>query len=74
MSQDDLQVKTYSGLGYAERPKSFVWQGEKYRIARVENSWLEPGERHFRVLTTAGKRFHLWYDEAMDSWRLTAAD
>lgn len=69
MMSDDLEVKCYSGASYAERPVSFRWQSREYVVAGVEKSWIEPGERHFKVRTSEGLRFHLVY-EATDRWSL----
>lgn len=48
-----IQVTCYSGCSYADRPASFVWQGEKYEVKAIEKEWLEPGEKHFTVKTTS---------------------
>ncbi len=69
MVPDDLEVESYSGISYAERPVSFRWQSRGHVVAEVEKSWIEPGERHFKIRTTEGLRFHLVY-EAMDRWSL----
>lgn len=67
---NNLKVKCYSGQTYAERPRSFVWEGVEYEVAEVEKEWQEPGERHFQVKTKDNKRFQLCYNEAQDQWSL----
>jgi len=67
----NLKVDCYSGYTYAERPRSFQWEGVEYEVAEVEKAWQEPGERHFRVRTTDDKRFRLCYREAEKEWSLT---
>ena len=69
---EDAEVRCYSGQTYAERPESFRWQGEDYRIARIEKSWKEPGVKCFRVSTGGNKRFRLCYNEANGQWSVTA--
>lgn len=70
------RVTCYSGRSYADRPASFVWQGDKYEVKAIEREWLEPGQRHFVVVTTGEKaekdekRFHICYHEREDSWSL----
>ena len=69
---DNLEVSCYSGHTYAERPKSFLWQGLEYEVAEIEKSWQEPGERHFQVRTRDNKLFQLCYNETEQQWSLTA--
>ena len=74
-----VHVACYSGRSYADRPASFVWQDKKYEVKEIEREWLEPGERHFVVVTTSEKvekserdekRFEICYYEREDSWSL----
>jgi hypothetical protein len=67
----NLKVHCYSGQSYAERPKSFVWEGTEYEVEEIEKEWLEPGERHFQVRTKDNKLFQLCYNEFQDQWSLT---
>ena len=66
----DLKVICYSGYTYAERPESFIWQGNKYGIKEIEKEWLEPGEKYFQVRTENNKLFRLCYNEADDKWSM----
>ena len=68
---DNLEVNCYSGQTYAERPKSFVWEGIEYEVEKIERAWLEPGESHLQVRTRDNKLFKLCYNEAEDQWSLT---
>jgi len=61
------KVWCYSGWLYAERPDSFLWEGEVRRVEEVEKAWLEPGERHFLVRSGRGL-FELCYHELADEW------
>ena len=74
MSEKDthkpIHVTCYSGRSYADRPASFVWQGSKYEVEKIEKEWLEPGERHFVVKTDDDRSFELCYHESEDSWSL----
>ena len=67
---DTLKVKCYSGHTYAERPKSFEWQGVEYEVEQIEKAWQEPGERHFQVRTGDNKLFQLCYNEKDEQWSL----
>lgn len=68
---DILKVDCYSGHTYAERPRSFEWQGIKYEVEEIESAWQEPGTRYFRVKTRHNKFFRLCYNEAEKQWFLT---
>jgi len=63
-----VQVNCYSGHTYAERPKSFLWQGIEYKVKEIEKAWQEPSKKLFRVITPKGKRFELCYNETTDQW------
>jgi len=63
-----IQVNCYSGHTYAERPKSFLWQGTEYKVEEVEKAWQEPGKRLFKVITDRGETFELCYNEMNDQW------
>jgi len=68
---NNLKVNCYSGQTYAERPKSFLWEGVEYEVEEIEKEWREPGERHFQVRTKDNKLFQLCYNEPQDQWSLT---
>ncbi len=72
MTLDKLEVSCYSGHTYAERPKSFRWQGVAYEVAEIEKAWQEPGKRCFQVSTEDNKLFNLCYNETKQQWSLTA--
>jgi hypothetical protein len=75
-SSQTIHVTCHSGHSYADRPTSFVWNGELYEISEIEREWLEPGEKYF-IVQAAGaktpqdeKRFEICYDTREDIWRL----
>ena len=68
----EIKVNCYSGHIYAERPKSFLWQGAEYKVKEIEKAWQEPGKRIFKVITEDRKSFELCYNEATDEWSLRA--
>jgi uncharacterized protein (UPF0128 family) len=65
-----VQVKCYSSHTYAERPLSFLWQGEEYKVEEIEKAWQEPAKKLFKVITEDGKSFKLCYNEITDQWSL----
>jgi hypothetical protein len=68
---NNLKVNCYSGHTYAERPKSFEWEGQEYKVAEIEKAWVEPGKRYFQVRTEDNGLFRLCYNEAEERWSLT---
>ena len=67
---ENLKVNCYSGHTYAERPKSFEWEGVEYEVEEIEKAWVEPGEKHFQIKTRDNIQFRLCYNEAKDQWSL----
>ena len=64
-------VRCYSGQTYAERPKSFTWDGAEYEVAELAQEWRGVGTKNFRVRTKDNKLFQLCYNESQDQWSLT---
>jgi len=71
MEHEPIEVTCYSGHTYAERPKSFLWEGTEHRVKKVEKEWQEPGEKHFRIVTEDDRMFELCYYEDSDRWFAT---
>lgn len=71
MKNSTVKVTCYSGHTYAERPKSFEWQGITYDIDKIEKAWQEPGIRLFQIKTTDDKRFRLYYNKTDQQWSIT---
>jgi hypothetical protein len=65
-----IEVTCYSGNTYAERPVSFVWNGQLYRVVKIEKEWQEPDNKHFIVNTDASNIFELCYNVSHDVWSL----
>lgn len=65
MRLDKIEVKCYSGHTYAERPESFFWQDKEHKISKIEEEWLEPGKKFFRVTTEGEKPSHLCYNRRL---------
>lgn len=65
---NNLKVTCYSGHTYAERPKSFEWQGREYEVKEIEKAWQEPSKKLFKVITNKGEIFELCYNETEEQW------
>ncbi|HZW03066.1 MAG TPA: hypothetical protein VFF68_03995 [Anaerolineaceae bacterium] len=63
-------VECHSGYEYAERPVALQWEGERLTVDEVEAGWQIPGGKRFRVRTSDGRRFELFYGELYDEWRI----
>ena len=64
----DAVVECYAGYRYPERPRAFLWQGERVVVEEVERQWRTPAGPAFRVRAADGRRFTLTYDEAAGTW------
>jgi len=62
------EVRYYSGHTHAERPHSFLWDGQIREVEKIEKAGQEPGKRHFRVRTQDDNLFELCYHELRDEW------
>lgn len=69
-SQESVVVDCYAGAGYPERPRAFVWKGERHEVEDVERRWRTPAEYGFYVRTTEGTHVTLLYREREDRWIL----
>ena len=66
----DAIVECYAGHRYPERPRAFLWEGERMEVKAVERQWRTPAGLIFRVCTVEGHRFTLTYDEVSDTWNV----
>jgi hypothetical protein len=67
-------VECYAGYRYPERPRAFLWQGDRVVVEEVERSWRTPASPVFCIRAAGGRRFILAYDEAADVWDVRPAD
>ncbi len=68
MYQQLTKVKCYSGYTYPQEPKSFLWQGEEYKVFSIEKEWQEPGRKFFKIRTKDERVFELCYNQIEDQW------
>lgn len=52
------------------RPKAFLWQGRRYRIASLGRQWEDEDERHFLVMTADNRVYELAFLLQQAAWRL----
>lgn len=67
-----IKVHCYSGHTYADRPKSFMWEGREHQVDTIIKEWQEPGEKHFLTFSqSSDRKFELCYYEQEDKWALS---
>ena len=66
-------VECHAGFRYAERPRAFLWEGQRLEVAQVQARARTPQGFWFRVRTADGRLFELVYREAQDSWLIEPA-
>lgn len=69
-----IKVKAYSGSRAEERPMSFLWGDQEYKVKEVLETTHEEraGKRTkgFKIRTQEGDVFCLYYYEKEDEWYL----
>ena len=65
---NDHLVECHSGFSYAQRPIALQWEDNRYEVEAILSEWRTPEGKGFRVLTTDGREFELFYDEETQSW------
>ena len=61
-------VQCHSDFRYAEKPVSFQFAGETYKINRILSEWKSEDGYQFMVFTEQKNIFQLLYDEAQEQW------
>jgi hypothetical protein len=63
-------VECHSDFEYAEKPVALTWKDQRLEISEIVERWRIPGAKCFRVRTTDGQIFELFYGELYDEWRI----
>lgn len=66
----DEIVECHSEFEYAEKPVALTWKEKRLEITEIIERWRIPGAKCFRVRTTDGQVFELFYGELYDEWRI----
>ena len=66
----DVVVECYSGHTFSQRPKAILKDNVRLEIEVIETEWRSPQGKFFRVKTSDGSIFVLFYDETSDSWQI----
>lgn len=67
-----IRVECCAGFRGDQEPCAF-WLGEHRRaVLEIDDRWIEPGRRWFRVCADDGDTYILRYDAETDAWDIAA--
>jgi len=61
-------VECRAEAAYPGRPLAFRFEGMRWEVAEVLNSWRSPQGMGYRVSIQDGRVFELLYNQALDEW------
>lgn len=67
-----IAVECYAGHRGEEEPRAFTLGETRFVVQAIEDRWLHPEHRYFKVLVHDGRRFVLRHDETSGVWELAA--
>ncbi len=72
-----INVESYSGYKLHESPRAFIYEGRRYTVKEILDSWYEGGTKpeapvisYFKVLADNGGRYLIRYDSFHDEWTI----
>ena len=66
-----IRVVCYAGYGGEETPRRFYLGEREIEVTAVDDRWLAPDHRYFKIRCTAGDVYILRHDSRSDRWELT---
>lgn len=69
-----IRVERYAGHRGEETPRRFFLGERVVEVAVVQDRWLDPNHRYFKVQGNDGYVYILRYDVNSDCWELTFFD
>ncbi len=67
-----ISVECYAGYRGAEEPRAFTLGERRIEVRAIDDRWLGPDHRYFKVAASDGNIYILRYDERRDEWELGA--
>jgi hypothetical protein len=67
-----LKVECYAGYRGEQEPRAFILGERRLDVVSIQDRWLAPGHRYFRVAASDGHTWVLRHDEASGEWTLGA--
>ncbi len=74
MSEERIQVISYSGYRGEEIPRAMIFQNKKVEVLEILSQWAEEGvedrirRRFFKVKGSDGDSHTIYYDEKVMEW------
>ncbi len=65
---EPFRVIAYSGYQAEQEPRALIVVGERLDVVAIDERWVEPDARYFRVRTRGGRRHLLRYDLSAFAW------
>ncbi len=66
-----IRVACYSGYRGEETPRRFYLGERVIEISQIQDRWLAPDHRYFKVRCSAGDQYILRHDCRTNIWELT---
>jgi hypothetical protein len=74
MSEERIQVISYSGYRGEQTPRAMIFQNKKVEVLEILSQWAEEGvedrtrRRFFKVKGSDGEAHTIYYDEKVMEW------
>ena len=70
---ESIHVECYAGHRGEQTPRRFTLSDRRIEVVEVEDAWLAPEHRYFKVTGDDGFTYLLRHDVAADAWRLAGS-
>jgi hypothetical protein len=67
-----IAVECYAGYRGEQEPRAFTLGTTRFEVQAIEDRWLHPEHRYFKVLVGDGRRFVLRNEQHTGEWELAA--
>jgi hypothetical protein len=65
-----IQVDCYAGYRGEETPRRILLGRRQIEVARIEDQWLAPDHRYFKLISSDGDLYIVRHDPYRNSWQL----
>ena len=67
----EIRVICYAGFRGEETPRRLILGTRSIEVVAVQDRWLAPDHRYFKLTGDDGNRYIIRHDPQQDSWQLT---
>lgn len=67
----DIRVDCYAGYRGEETPRRLILGNRKIEVASIQDRWLAPDHRYFKITGDDGGLYIIRHDPFQDGWQLT---